>query len=193
MAFHSFRPRRGLPGVYRRATAARGSPHLPPQPWNPSARRESRRSRGADTAYGLAQAERRDARSRAAPRRCAALLQERVAISRPPVTPGSREQWSRRVRARCRCSSGPGSRVLVEMRIDAQVISAEELRSPPAPDLLVLLVVAWASARDDVVYFTHSAAGVAAGKSAGVAVIGVGDETQGSSCPALARSAPQPL
>ena len=67
---------------------------------------------------------------------------------------------------------------LVEMRVDAQVISAEELRSPPAPDLLVAACRGLSVRPNDAVYFTHSAAGVAAGKSAGVAVIGVGDETQ---------------
>ena len=67
---------------------------------------------------------------------------------------------------------------LVEMRIDAQVISAEALRSPPAPDLLLSACRGLGVRPDDVVYFTHSPAGVAAGKAAGVAVIGVGDEAQ---------------
>ena len=67
---------------------------------------------------------------------------------------------------------------LVEMRIDAEVISAEELRSPPAPDLLLSACRGLGVRPDEAVYFTHSAAGVAAGRAAGVAVIGVGDETQ---------------
>jgi beta-phosphoglucomutase-like phosphatase (HAD superfamily) len=65
---------------------------------------------------------------------------------------------------------------LVETRIDAQVISAEELRSPPAPDLLLSACRGLGVRPEDAVYFTHSAAGVAAGRAAGVAVIGVGDE-----------------
>jgi len=67
---------------------------------------------------------------------------------------------------------------LVETRIDAQVISAEELRSPPAPDLLLSACRGLGIRPHDAVYFTHSAAGVAAGRAAGITVIGVGDETQ---------------
>ena len=67
---------------------------------------------------------------------------------------------------------------LVEMRIDAQVIGAEELRSPPAPDVLLTACRGLGARPDQAVYFTHSAAGVAAGRAAGVTVVGVGDEEQ---------------
>jgi beta-phosphoglucomutase-like phosphatase (HAD superfamily) len=67
---------------------------------------------------------------------------------------------------------------LVEMRIDAEVISAGELRSRPAPDLLLVACRRLGVRPDEAVTFTHSAAGVAAGHAAGLAVIGVGDEAQ---------------
>ena len=71
-----------------------------------------------------------------------------------------------------------GLATLVEMRIDAQVISGEKLRSPPAPDLLQAACRGVDVRPDEAVYFTHSPAGVASGKAAGVAVIGVGDKAQ---------------
>lgn len=65
---------------------------------------------------------------------------------------------------------------LVEARIDADVIRAEELRSRPAPDLLLVACRCLGVRPEEAVTFTHSAAGVAAGHAAGLAVIGVGDE-----------------
>ena len=64
---------------------------------------------------------------------------------------------------------------LLDVRIDAAVMSAEGLRSRPVPDLLLA-----ASRRLDVptahtVTFTSSAAGVVAGRRAGMLTIGVGD------------------
>jgi beta-phosphoglucomutase-like phosphatase (HAD superfamily) len=64
---------------------------------------------------------------------------------------------------------------LLDVQIDAAVMSAEGLRSRPVPDLLLA-----ASRRLDVptahtVTFTSSAAGVVAGRRAGMLTIGVGD------------------
>lgn len=63
---------------------------------------------------------------------------------------------------------------LVDVRVDAEVVRAEGLRPRPAPDVLLA-----ACHRLDVdpaaaVTFTHSGPGVAAGHSAGLAVVGVG-------------------
>ncbi len=64
---------------------------------------------------------------------------------------------------------------LIETWVDADVISAEGARTPPSPDLLLA-----ACRRLDVlphlaVTFTHRPAGVAAGRAAGMQVIGVGE------------------
>jgi sugar-phosphatase len=64
------------------------------------------------------------------------------------------------------------------VRIDADVIRAEELRAPPAPDLLQAACRRLGVRPDEAVAFTHNAAGVAAGRAAGLTVIGVGDEVQ---------------
>ena len=63
---------------------------------------------------------------------------------------------------------------LIETWVDADVIRAEGARTPPAPDLLLA-----ACRRLDVpphlaVTFTHRPAGVAAGRAAGMRVIGIG-------------------
>jgi HAD superfamily hydrolase (TIGR01509 family) len=72
-----------------------------------------------------------------------------------------------------------GLATLVEQRVDAEVIRAERLRSRPAPDLLLLACRRLDVRPEEGVTFTHSAAGVAAGRAAGLAVIGVGEGTQG--------------
>lgn len=64
---------------------------------------------------------------------------------------------------------------LIDARIDGAVVSAEDLHSRPAPDLLLA-----ACRRLDVpptltVTFTASAAGVVAGRRAGMLTVGVGD------------------
>jgi beta-phosphoglucomutase-like phosphatase (HAD superfamily) len=71
-----------------------------------------------------------------------------------------------------------GLATLVEERVDADVILAEGLRSRPAPDLLLGACDRLGLLPKDAVTFTHSAAGVAAGHAAGLAVIGVGDRAQ---------------
>jgi HAD superfamily hydrolase (TIGR01509 family) len=62
---------------------------------------------------------------------------------------------------------------LVEVRVDADAMRAEGLRSRPAPDLLLAACDRLGVAPRDAVTFTHSPAGVAAGRSAGLAVVGV--------------------
>jgi HAD superfamily hydrolase (TIGR01509 family) len=67
---------------------------------------------------------------------------------------------------------------LVEERIDADVMRTEGLRSRPAPDLLLAACNRLGVAPSDAVTFTHSAAGIAAGNSAGLAVVGVATGTR---------------
>jgi beta-phosphoglucomutase-like phosphatase (HAD superfamily) len=64
---------------------------------------------------------------------------------------------------------------LVEARVDADVIRAERIRTPPAPDLLLAACRFLDVPPERAVSFTHNPAGVAAGLSAGVTVIGVGE------------------
>jgi HAD superfamily hydrolase (TIGR01509 family) len=71
-----------------------------------------------------------------------------------------------------------GLATLIEIRVDAGDIRAEGLRSRPAPDLLLVACRRLRVRPEEAVTFTHSAAGVAAGHAAGLAVIGVGDEAQ---------------
>jgi beta-phosphoglucomutase-like phosphatase (HAD superfamily) len=62
---------------------------------------------------------------------------------------------------------------LVEVRVDAEVMRSEGLRSRPAPDLLCAACDRLGVSPSAAVTFTHSAAGVAAGHSAGLVVVGV--------------------
>ena len=71
-----------------------------------------------------------------------------------------------------------GLATLVEERVDAEVMHAESLRSRPAPDLLLAACRRLGVQPGEAVTFTHSAAGVAAGHAAGLAVVGVGDGAQ---------------
>jgi HAD superfamily hydrolase (TIGR01509 family) len=63
---------------------------------------------------------------------------------------------------------------LVEARVDAEAMRAEHLRSRPAPDLLLAACRRLGVAPADAVTLTHSRAGVAAGRAAGLEVVGVG-------------------
>ena len=67
---------------------------------------------------------------------------------------------------------------LVESRIDAALIGAEDLRSPPAPDFLLASCRHLGVRPDEAVYFTHTPAGVAAAHGAGIALVGVGDDAE---------------
>ena len=72
-----------------------------------------------------------------------------------------------------------GLRTLVDECVDAAVISAESLRSRPAPDLLVAACRRLGGvAPVDAVVFTNTAAGVVAGLRAGMSTVGVGDAGQ---------------
>jgi beta-phosphoglucomutase-like phosphatase (HAD superfamily) len=63
---------------------------------------------------------------------------------------------------------------LVDERADAELLAAERLRPRPAPDLLVTACLRVGAFPADAVTFTHTPAGVAAGRAAGLEVIGVG-------------------
>jgi beta-phosphoglucomutase-like phosphatase (HAD superfamily) len=65
---------------------------------------------------------------------------------------------------------------LVDESIDAGVIRAEQLHTPPAPDLLLEACRRAGVAPGRAVAFTSRPSGVAAGLAAGATVIGVGDE-----------------
>jgi beta-phosphoglucomutase-like phosphatase (HAD superfamily) len=66
-----------------------------------------------------------------------------------------------------------GLAALVDDCVDADVIAAEELRSRPAPDLLLAACARVGVRPDEAVTFTQSPEGVAAGHTAGLVVIGV--------------------
>jgi beta-phosphoglucomutase-like phosphatase (HAD superfamily) len=72
-----------------------------------------------------------------------------------------------------------GLATLLEDRVDADVIRAEALRVPPAPDLLLAACRRLGARPEEAVTFTHSPAGVAAGHAAELLVIGVGDGAEG--------------
>ena len=67
---------------------------------------------------------------------------------------------------------------LVDEHVDADVILTEGLRSRPAPDLLLLACSRLGVDPADAVAFTHGAAGVAAGRAAGMTVVGVAEGAQ---------------
>ena len=71
-----------------------------------------------------------------------------------------------------------GLATLIEERVDADAIRDEGLRSRPAPDQLLAACRLLDVGPGEAVTITHSAAGVAAGNAAGVAVVGVGDGAQ---------------
>ncbi len=68
-----------------------------------------------------------------------------------------------------------GLATLVEERVDADVIRSERLRTRPAPDILVAACRRLGVDPEQAVTFTHTPAGVAAGRSARLDVVGVGD------------------
>ena len=71
-----------------------------------------------------------------------------------------------------------GLATLIEDRVDADAIRSEGLRSRPAPDVLLAACRHLGVRPAEAVTLTHSAAGIAAGHAAGLAVIGVGDAAQ---------------
>jgi beta-phosphoglucomutase-like phosphatase (HAD superfamily) len=72
-----------------------------------------------------------------------------------------------------------GLATLVEARVDAEVMRDESLRSRPAPDLLFAACRRLGVQPETAVTFTHSAAGVAAGHTAGLTVVGIGEGAHG--------------
>jgi beta-phosphoglucomutase-like phosphatase (HAD superfamily) len=64
---------------------------------------------------------------------------------------------------------------LVEERMDASVIHSESIRTAPAPDLVLSACQRLSVSPCDAVTFTHSPAGVVAGRTAGLAVVGVAE------------------
>lgn len=72
-----------------------------------------------------------------------------------------------------------GLSTLVEEQVDADVIRHEGLRSRPAPDLLLAACNRLGIPPEEAVTLTHTPAGVAAGRTARLAVVGVGDGAQG--------------
>ncbi len=132
----------------------------------------------ADTAYGLAR-RKSEALARGLRRRGVTAL------------PGARRYLEAAGHAGCKravvsasTSTLPmlelaGLATLVEERVDADVILAERLRSRPAPDLLLAACHRLGVRPEEAVTFTHSPEGVAAGHTAGITVVGVGDRGQG--------------
>ncbi len=70
-----------------------------------------------------------------------------------------------------------GLATLVDVRVDAEVIRAESLRSRPAPDILLAACRLLDVRPEEAVSFTNSPDGVAAGHAAGLDVIAVGFAT----------------
>ncbi len=64
---------------------------------------------------------------------------------------------------------------LVEKRVDADIVRAEDLRARPAPDLLLAGCRELGVSPEDAVTLTHTVAGVVAGHAAGLDVIVVAD------------------
>jgi HAD superfamily hydrolase (TIGR01509 family) len=77
---------------------------------------------------------------------------------------------------------------LVDASVDAGAMRADGLRSRPAPDVLLAACARLGLEPDRAVTFTRSAAGVEAGRAAGLQVIAVGEEPLGAerSAPSLA-------
>jgi beta-phosphoglucomutase-like phosphatase (HAD superfamily) len=71
-----------------------------------------------------------------------------------------------------------GLTTLVEEYVGAEVMRDESLRARPAPDLLLVACRRLGIRAEEAVTFTHSAAGVVAGRTAGLTVIGVADGAQ---------------
>jgi HAD superfamily hydrolase (TIGR01509 family) len=68
---------------------------------------------------------------------------------------------------------------LIDDRADADLIAAERLRPRPATDLLVSACLRVGALPAETVTFTHTPAGIAAGRAAGLTVIGVGATLSG--------------
>jgi beta-phosphoglucomutase-like phosphatase (HAD superfamily) len=65
---------------------------------------------------------------------------------------------------------------LLEASVDADAMRLHELRTRPAPDVLLFVCERLGVSPETAVTFTHSPAGVAAGLAAGMTVVGVADD-----------------
>ena len=72
-----------------------------------------------------------------------------------------------------------GLTALVEERVDAAAIRTKGLRTRPAPDLLLAACSSLNVRPADAVTLVHNSAGIAAGRAAGLTVIGIADGPQG--------------
>jgi HAD superfamily hydrolase (TIGR01509 family) len=72
-----------------------------------------------------------------------------------------------------------GLEPLLEAHVDGATIDDEGLRPRPAPDLLLAACRRLGVSSEAAVTFTHSPAGVAAGRSAGLTIVGVGPGEHG--------------
>jgi len=66
----------------------------------------------------------------------------------------------------------------VDVHVDADLIVTENLRSRPAPDMLIAACARLGVSAYEAVAFTHGAAGVAAAHATGMTVVGVADGAQ---------------
>lgn len=128
---------------------------------------------GAATAHGLARRKEETLARRLHERGVAAVPGARrylesaghAGITRAVVSASTSTSWMLEL---------AGLATLVDARVDADVIHEENLRSRPAPDLLLSACRRLAVRPERTASFTHSPAGVAAGLAAGVTVFGVG-------------------
>ena len=131
----------------------------------------------AETANGLA-------------RRKGALLASRLRERGVAESPGARRFLEAAHRAGDKCAAISASAntstvleltglaALIDVRVDAEVMRSESLRALPAPDLLLAACRGLAVLPAETAIFTCSPAAVVAGRSAGLAVIGIGDGEQ---------------
>ena len=80
-----------------------------------------------------------------------------------------------------------GLAALIDVRIDAEIMRSDCLRSLPAPDVLLAVCRRLDVLPAEAATVTCSPAGVAAGRSAGLVVIGVGDAGAGRAPRGLRR------
>ena len=150
------------------------------QPWCPPSRRtlQRPRRREVDTACGLAQ-RKAQAMERALVRHGVTALPGALRYLQAATRVGLRTAVVSASASTPRMLELAGLQVhLIEERMDAAAIRTEGLRSRPAPDVLLAACSRLDVRPAEAVTLTHSAAGIAAGQGAGLAVIAVGDGVQ---------------
>jgi beta-phosphoglucomutase-like phosphatase (HAD superfamily) len=134
-------------------------------------------SRERDTAYGLAK------------RKSEALARglQRHTVEPPPNARRYLEAAGRVGIARVVVSASASTTMILESAglatvvdafLDADVIRAESLRSPPAPDMLLAALRRVGVQPGDAVAFTESPAELAAARTAGIDVVGIAEGTK---------------